>query len=243
MRILCLILSVTLGAMTAQAATPSPGPSPSPTPAAGALPGSVWLNELLPNPTGSDTNEEWLELHNPTDQAVDLSGLRVVRPTGVLVIAVPAAAILPPRGYLHLSELTGSLINTGDTLRLLRDDLEIDRITYDTAPEGWSWARLTESEGVWTPLLTPGAANAVPGPTPEPTPEPAQSVTAPAAATSASAAAKPAAKKAATKKAAPKKPAAKASGKSLPKSGPGSMLYLIPLLAAAAYSYHRWIRN
>lgn len=226
-----------------QMASPTPSPSPSPGPVL-AQPGEVWLSELLPNPAGTDTDSEWLELRNTTDKTLDISGLEVRRENDTLVVAIPAGTTLGPQAYLQLSELSGTLVNSGDTLRLVLGGLELDRVSYDDGgQEGWSWARVSATEGAWTAEPTPGQPNAVAEPSSEPPvvdPGPA-----PTAATAASApAAKTTAKTTTTKKASTKKAAAKkASAKNLPKSGPDMMLYVLPLALAAAYGYKRWIAN
>lgn len=49
---------------------------------------NVWINEVMPNPDGSDTDYEWLEIYNDSSEAVDLSDCLVdgkLFPEGVLL--------------------------------------------------------------------------------------------------------------------------------------------------------------
>lgn len=39
------------------------------------LPGDLVITEFMANPTGADTGKEWIEIYNPTDAEIDLSGV------------------------------------------------------------------------------------------------------------------------------------------------------------------------
>jgi hypothetical protein len=54
----------------------------------------VIINELMPDPYGDDTFKEWFELHNPSGEAIDMSGW-VVRDCGsqALTLFGPRARI------------------------------------------------------------------------------------------------------------------------------------------------------
>jgi 2',3'-cyclic-nucleotide 2'-phosphodiesterase/3'-nucleotidase/5'-nucleotidase len=41
---------------------------------AGSIADHVVISEVLPNPVGSDIGKEWIELYNPTGEAVDIAG-------------------------------------------------------------------------------------------------------------------------------------------------------------------------
>ncbi len=217
--------------------TPSPTPSAEPTPDPAVAPGEIWINELLPNPVGSDTDQEWLELKNVSANAKDVTGLKVIRESGSVVVTVPAALVGPGETLL-LSNLSGTLVNGGDTLQVHAGGVLIDQVTYDEAAEGQSWIRLDATSGSWTTTLTPGSENVLTTKA-EPSAEPtATSVAAGATSTAASTAAKAPAKKAATKAAA-KKTTSKAASK-LPKTGLGLGAYALPLVLAIIYGMRRW---
>jgi len=42
--------------------------------AAGSIADHVVISEVFPNPVGADRDKEWIELYNPTGEAVDISG-------------------------------------------------------------------------------------------------------------------------------------------------------------------------
>lgn len=236
-----------------QAATPTPTPSPSPTVTSAATtqlppePGELWINEIIANPSGSDTGNEWLELFNPTDHPLDISGIKVNRLSGSTLHTVATGSILPAGAYLQLTKITGSIVNSSDTLLLLHGTTELDRVSYDAlGPEGWSWSRRDATAGEWVEDITPGAANvfspdvaATPGPAVDPSPlaNPAQATTA----TASSATTKTSTAKAATTKktTSPKSKTATAKAKSLPAGGPDLLLYVIPLAFAALAWYSR----
>jgi len=239
-------------------ATPSPtgSPSPSPTPVATPLPtgpalplyGDIWINELLANPTGSDTDQEWIELRNLTEHDLSIGDLRVVRESNSLLLNVPDGTVLPANGFAAFEELSGSLVNSGDGLRLEAAALVLDSISYDAeGEEGYSWNRVDLTLGAWSSLPTPGQPNALveaavetepvtPGTDATLVPAATKALTAPATTKKAATTKKKTAAKKSTKKAASK------AGK-LPSSGPATLVYLAPLAGLTWYGYRRWKRR
>lgn len=223
MKVFLIILVVALMPGVARAATPTPLPTAQPSPlSANAKPaaGDVWLNEVLPNPLGTDTGNEWVELFNRNSALLDISGLTVVRLSGATIVTVPTGTLLAGGAYLKLMA-TGTIVNGGDILILKSGVTELDRVTYDdTGAEGYSWSRETADEGIWTESPTPGAANEFPGPD--------------LAADTIDGGTSGGTTTAVTKASAAK---TKTTAKKLPASGPSSMAYLIPLLVTAVYWY------
>lgn len=253
-----LILLVLLGwpsPVSAVTATPSPSPSPSPTPSPGLpkpQPGDIWISEALPNPIGTDTGQEWLEFFNRTDAPLDVSGLTVVRLSGSTIATITAGTSLGGEAFLKVDKLSGSIINSGDTLILKSGSVELDRITYDgSGAEGSSWSRISATEGIWDAHPTPGAAN---NPPPTPDPVPSSPTDAPAApvggggtsgatgattvpsAVAAKSTATTAKAKTTTTKASTTK-AASAVSRTLPKGGPGAWPYLLAVAVATLVKY------
>ncbi len=65
----------------------------------------VIVNEIMADPFGDDTYQEWIELYNPGDTAVNLAGW-VIRDCGeqqVVPLSGPEA-VIPPRGYLVVGQ-------------------------------------------------------------------------------------------------------------------------------------------
>ncbi|MBI4121872.1 MAG: lamin tail domain-containing protein [Parcubacteria group bacterium] len=143
--------------------TPKPisSPDPIPAPSAPSAPdtnvSSLRLNELLPNPVGSD-DEEWIELHNAGKTAVRLAGVSLADPAKTY--ALPDAT-LAADGYVLItrSESGIALNNDGDELRLLAGSTLLDELVYEDSVEGQSWARDASGEWVLMETLTPGKAN------------------------------------------------------------------------------------
>ena len=158
------LLILVMLALPLPAAAASPSPSPSVTPASTALPvpvpagGELRINEFLPNPAGTDTGNEWVELKNVSAKTLDVGGAKVKRQTGTTVATVPADTLLAPGG-LFLATASGSMVNGGDTLELWVDTAKIDQVTYGTAEDGLSWVRLGAAEGAWSDRPTPGEEN------------------------------------------------------------------------------------
>jgi hypothetical protein len=215
-------------------AGPSAGPTPAvyPSPAASPYtlpePGDVRISELLPNPDGVDTDNEWIELRNDSDHTLPLAGLHVERVSGSVVLQLKEGFIQP--GECIVYQTTGSLLNNGDTLRLLLSGELIDEVVYDAAPDGETWIRLSETEGAWSDHPTPNAAN-VPHSIVEP-----ETVSQPVAAVQQTA------QKATTKTASKAKTTASKTAatktlkkSSLPKTGPDLLVYAPPLLLATLY--------
>jgi hypothetical protein len=176
---------------------PSPGatnqaaPTATPTPTAtpGVYPDGLSLNEYMPDPASdwngdgaADQDDEYIELYNANDAAVDLSGWRLddmddglqVGPDGSPPYTLPAGAIVPARGFLLLfrSETGLALNNDGDWVRLLRPDGAVVEATeYSSSRDDQAASKTVDGGDQWTRSYppTPGGSN-TPGGTPTPTP-------------------------------------------------------------------------
>lgn len=103
--------------------------------------GDIVISELMVDPVAvADTQGEWIELHNPTDEAFDLQGCVVddggsalrgiadpfaLAPGGFKAIARSASA-----GFATSATMPMSLGNTGDSVAISCDGVEIDRVVY-----------------------------------------------------------------------------------------------------------------
>jgi hypothetical protein len=121
------------------------------------------LTEILPNATGSDTGNEFIEIYNPSDKTIDLSLYSVK--TGVAsdkMYAFPAGASIAPGEYRAFSDSTMkfTLVNTSGRVVLSAIDGSLlgDTGTYDSPADGESWA-LINGQWQYTNQPTPGAAN------------------------------------------------------------------------------------
>ncbi|MCK6504072.1 lamin tail domain-containing protein [Myxococcota bacterium] len=107
-----------------------------------ALAGDVLLNEVLYDPSGSDTGAEWIELCNASSASVDLTGwtVQAAGASWSTIYTFPALSIAPGEHLLigagSAYALSGTMQNGGsdtDGLRLVMDDGGTsDTLLYDS---------------------------------------------------------------------------------------------------------------
>ncbi len=133
-------------------------------------PATAVINEINYAPSDAANPAEFVELHNPGDTPLDLSGWKF--DSGVDYV-FPFGATLPARGYLVVSAdpvvfaarwgftplgpWTGKLGNDGERLRL-RDaaDATIDSVTYGA---GFPWPTASRGDGSSMELINPALDN------------------------------------------------------------------------------------
>lgn len=123
----------------------------------------IFLSEILPNPAGSDLTEEFIELYNPNDFSVDLSGWQIddgeggSRPYLIKEKTIAAKSCL----VFKRSETKLALNNSFDEVRLFNNKSElVDQMSYEQAPEDLAYAFDFESEEwQWTDQITAGQEN------------------------------------------------------------------------------------
>jgi hypothetical protein len=118
------------------------------------------INEIFPAPINDD---EWIELWNPTDYAIDLSGWTIddVKNGGSRPHILASGTLIPSSGFLVLSmkQYHISLNNDGDDVRLLSPDEKISiEVTYPKMKNGQSFSR-TSIGWCMTDAATPGIQN------------------------------------------------------------------------------------
>jgi len=149
---------------------PTPSvPPPTMPPGAGAV-----LNEYLPAPRDIDwdgdgvasPNDEWVELFNPGDVAIDLRGWQLddVADGGSAPFVFPDRTVIAARGHLLIFARDSGLAlnNGGDSVRLVRPDGAVaDEAAFARAAPDASFARQGDGVGPWTDALppSPGAPN------------------------------------------------------------------------------------
>ncbi|MBI4993299.1 MAG: lamin tail domain-containing protein [Candidatus Magasanikbacteria bacterium] len=127
------------------------------------LAGQIIISEILPNPVGSDS-AEFIELYNPTDMAINLSGYKLDdEDGGSRPYVLPAGTIIEPLSFLLLARSKTGLVlnNSNDAVRILdQDNNVVVEIEYDNAVEGASYAfDMLSGDWVWTSEITPGINN------------------------------------------------------------------------------------
>jgi len=121
----------------------------------------IRINELVPNPKGSDRDYEYIELYNYGDKEIDLENWEF-KDANILKKrnkkGKKLSGIILPKKYSAFYK-TVSLNNNGDEIKLFnpKGD-EIDSVNYSNAKENFSYS-FNGGKWEWTPFLTPGKAN------------------------------------------------------------------------------------
>lgn len=137
------------------------------------IPNTVVINEIHYDPAGVAA-EEFVELHNPGDTSIDISGWKLA---GGVDFSVPANTTIPSGGYrviaanptviqtnynvTALGPFTGKLSNDGETIEL-RDasNAVMDTVSYGA---GFPWPTASRGAGSSMELMHPSLDNDLSG--------------------------------------------------------------------------------
>lgn len=127
---------------------------------------SVVINEFLPNPVGSDTDNEFIELTNLGSSAVILDGWQLDDASGGSApFTIPVGTTIQPGAFLSFSRSQTKIAinNDGETVRLLTPSgQEQSTFSFNASiAEGQSYARSSTGSFSLTTTLTPGQANII----------------------------------------------------------------------------------
>ena len=121
----------------------------------------VVINELYPNPSGSDTSDEFVELLNTGDSPVNLSGWKVVDAAGS--VHTLGGSLAPQEFLVVRRERSGLALNNsgGETVTLFNGSgAVLGVVTYEgVVQEDRSYSRSSEGDFLWTSEVTPGKEN------------------------------------------------------------------------------------
>jgi len=136
----------------------------------------IVINELLPNPSGEEEEEEWIELKNTGSEDVDLCSWQLKDASGKTYTL--ESSTITAGGYLTIYRSVSSIAlnNSGtETVELYQPDGNLlYTVTYsETAQEDYGYARKDDDTWVWTSTPTPNAENSFPEETPSEEPSPA----------------------------------------------------------------------
>ncbi|MFH1822367.1 MAG: lamin tail domain-containing protein [Patescibacteria group bacterium] len=140
----------------------------------------IIITEIFPNPEGSDTDEEFIELFNKGEREVDLTGWKLGDESKSKYTiknnenSEDNNLIIKAKDYLviYRSESKIALNNTSDSVKLyqpLKDELLVS-IKYEKAIEGWSYcntlidtngSRIATNNWEWSEIVTPGEENII----------------------------------------------------------------------------------
>lgn len=102
------------------------------------------INEFMPDPEGTDSEEEWIEIKNPTDQEVSLDGWELDDSDGGSKSFSLKDKKIPAKGFLVVKskETKIALNNTVDQVRLMAPNGQFtDIVSYSDTKTGESYAR------------------------------------------------------------------------------------------------------
>jgi len=124
----------------------------------------IIITEALPNPVGSDMNDEFVELYNPNDQAVDLNSWVLDDVDGGSRPYVITDLVIEPHEYLAFFRSTTHLAFNNDTdqIRLINPSTVVaSYVEYQSVGEGLSYSFDVNKEWQITEDPTPGEENSV----------------------------------------------------------------------------------
>lgn len=137
------------------------------------------ISEILPNPVGDESENEFIEIQNQSDTEFDLTGYYLDDVDGGSTpYLFPTGTKVSAGGYLvfYSKDTHLGLTNTGERARILRNDKSLlTEVLYSDAAEGFSYARKNDGSYEWISALTPGDENIFPTPVPTPTATPSVS--------------------------------------------------------------------
>ena len=115
----------------------------------------VVINEVELNPQGAEKGNEWVELYNPSAQAVDVSGWSLGALKGTSVkLNVPLDAVIPAQGFIVVQVGIEFLNDQGEVLELRKPDGSLaDRTPeaglMDLLDDDRCWARAVDAGVGW----------------------------------------------------------------------------------------------
>lgn len=124
---------------------------------------SLVINEFIPNPQGSDQENEWIELRNNSQQTIDISQWQIKTDLSQKGFVIPNNTFIAKKQFIILKKPTTNLTLTNQegSLFLLYPGGETkQQINYQDAQEGKSINQLGE-EYIWSSQPTPGLSNII----------------------------------------------------------------------------------
>jgi len=138
------------------------------------IPKQIVISEILPNPNVGES--EFIELYNPTNQDVNISGWKLQDASGktyvitvldleeITIAEMDQEVILKPNQYLLLEyPVTNIRLNNsgGEEVKLLDiTDTVIDTVAYtSSAKQGFAYVLAPNEQWFWSNETTPGEAN------------------------------------------------------------------------------------
>ncbi len=138
---------------------------------------SIVINEFMAKP---DDNIEWIELYNPTNQIVDLTGWKLKDGNSSTTDDLTLSGQISALGFITFDHDKGWLNDTGtETITLLdQNSNAIDSYSYSGATSGKTYGRQPDGESWQSNLIaTKGSTNGGASPSPSPSSSPISTFT------------------------------------------------------------------
>lgn len=120
----------------------------------------IVINEIM-----STGTPDWVELYNPNDQAIDISGYFVYDPSTVTTkFVIPAGTSIPAKGFIVLPcDDTNTGLHTNFKLSSGGEDVTVenaagvlvDKVTFPALTAGSSYCRIPDGSTNWQISTTP----------------------------------------------------------------------------------------
>jgi len=126
-------------------------------------PSSLFINEIMPSPQGPDATNEWIEIFNSNNFAVNLEGWQIKDTIGATKTHTFGAITIVSYGFFVLKRQQSkiTLQNTGDGLYLLNPAGGIvDTVEFGKAQTDQSYNR-SQNTHQWSTTPTPNAKNII----------------------------------------------------------------------------------
>jgi endonuclease YncB( thermonuclease family) len=113
---------------------------------------NIVINEIELNPPGGDSDREWVELYNPTNAVVNISGFEIRTSFKPATIQLPSDAVIESNGTYVVGIVGQLLSNTAESLVLAKASGEIVGRTpslVDRSDDGRTWQRIPDGNDLW----------------------------------------------------------------------------------------------
>jgi Lamin Tail Domain len=138
----------------------------------GTLSDAIYITEIFPNPQGGDSGNEWIEIHNESNEKTNLGNWEIDTGEDSKKTFTFENISIDPGKYITLSDkdLGFALKNSKNELRLLDfENSEIDKVVYEKVIENASFMKIIieneenekdkEITWKWNKNISPGKEN------------------------------------------------------------------------------------
>lgn len=114
----------------------------------------IMITELMPNPEGSDTGNEWIEIFNPNSKSISLDNWIIqinkkeIKLDGIMIEA----------NFYNVVDVSGIANTTASISLISPDETIVQELNYEKSMEGLSYA-LINNEFEWTRFITKQSEN------------------------------------------------------------------------------------